>query len=315
MSRHNRLAIATYRGRPDASRDDGLLIAELNARGLEVVAAPWDTLDPDRNALDGVLIRSCWDYHVRLDEFLAWVSKLESRGIPLWNSPALLRWNARKDYLRELERGGIRAVPTVWVDHGSAASLGDILAERRWPEAVVKPLVSASAHQTWRTQGETDRDEERFRALVSAGGAMVQPYQAEILAGEWSLVFIGGRYSHAALKVPVTGDFRVQAQYGGRVVPGAPAPGVVDTASRVVFALPVLPLYARVDGFIDGSGDLVLMEVELIEPELFLGLEAMASSRLADVLIEALTPRGSTRREGDSRGPPDGGPGRPLRRD
>jgi hypothetical protein len=278
------LALATYPARPDATPDDAVLVSALEARGLTVMVAPWDSLDPAHGGLEGVLLRSCWDYHIRLEAFLAWIAGLERHGVRLWNSASLVRWNARKQYLRDLASRGIPTVPTAWLDSADTRSLGTVLLDRGWDQAVVKPVVSASAHQTWRTSLATaDPDDTRFRRLLSQGDVMVQPYLPAIESGEWSLVFLGGRYSHGVLKRPGPGEFRVQTQHGGRLAFEDPGKALVDTGAAVLHAAPERPLYARVDGCVV-EGKFTLMELELIEPELFLGRFPRAAGRLADLL-------------------------------
>jgi len=158
-----------------------------------------------------------------------------------------------------------------------------------WREAVIKPAVSASAFGTWRSSTETAfRDQSRLEQLLSAGDVMVQPLLSEVGdAGEWSLVFLGGSFSHAVLKRPAAGDYRVQWEFGGSAVSAAPARRLIADAGRVLAAVPGDALYARVDG-VEREGRLVLMELELIEPHLFLGWDDGAAGRLAEALRAAL---------------------------
>jgi glutathione synthase/RimK-type ligase-like ATP-grasp enzyme len=152
---------------------------------------------------------------------------------------------------------------------------------------VVKPSVSATAFETWRTGHRvTEDDEDRFRRLTGERPALVQPYLPEIEGGELSLVFLGGRYSHAVLKRPRPGDFRVQTDFGGTVEPVRPDPQVVEAAARALRATPGATLYARVDLCLV-AGQVQLMELELLEPALFFAGEPTAATWFAEALVEA----------------------------
>jgi hypothetical protein len=284
-----RLALATYAKLPNLNDDDRLLIDSFAALGVRAEPAVWDATDVAWEEFAAVIVRSCWDYHTRLAEFLCWIASLERLRVPLWNPAELLRWNSHKAYLRDLAAAGVETVPTHWLRRGEEASLAALLGAERWHEAVVKPAVSASAHGTWRTSVATAvQDQARLDALLARGDAMVQPYVDEVREqGEWSLVFLGSRFSHAALKRAGADDFRVQWEYGGSAVAGVPPLHLVRDAQRALSAVRGETLYARVDG-VDRGGRLMLVEVELIEPHLFLGWDPQASSRLAGALVPRL---------------------------
>jgi hypothetical protein len=284
-----RIALATYSKLPTLNDDDRLLIPALAALGVTAVPAVWDSDAVCWDEFQGVLIRSSWDYHLRPLEFLDWIARLERGGVGVWNPGALLRWNHHKRYLRDLAARGVATVPTRWLARGEPADLRALLADAGWRDVVIKPAVSASAFGTWRSSTATaSRDQSRLEELLSAGDVMVQPLLSEVGdAGEWSLVFLGGSFSHAVLKRPAAGDYRVQWEFGGSAVSAVPPEGVQADAGRVIAAAPGDPLYARVDG-VERDGRLVLMELELIEPHLFLGWDNGAAGRLAGALRAAL---------------------------
>jgi glutathione synthase/RimK-type ligase-like ATP-grasp enzyme len=175
-------------------------------------------------------------------------------------------------------------VPTAWVERREEGSLASLAGARGWRRVVVKPSVSATAFETWRTGSEvTADDERRFRRLTGERPALVQPYLPEIEGGELSLVFLGGAYSHAVLKRPRPGDFRVQTDFGGTVEPVRPEAHVVDAALRVLRAAPADTLYARVDLCLV-EGRVQLMELELLEPALFFATEPAAPARFVAAL-------------------------------
>ena len=266
-----RVALVTYRDRPELTDDDRLLIPHLLDFGVEARAVVWDDPRVDWQGFDLVLLRSCWDYHLRPGEFLAWVGALERRGVSMQNPAPLVRWNADKRYLRQLQAGGVRIPETHWIEEGQQASLGDILVQHGWKSAVAKPTVAATAYQTHLMFAEDAKQ-------MIQGPALVQDFLPEVRSvGEWSLVFFGGEFSHSVRKFAAPGEFRVQKEFGGTVEAVKAGSRLIDAASAVLKAVGESSLYARVDG-VEREGEFVLMELELIEPQLFLGLGAAAGA-------------------------------------
>ena len=286
------VALVTYDARRDVTDDDRLFADALAARGVSVHAIPWSDVSTRWSSFDAVVVRSCWDYFLRPDEFHAWLGHLESNRARVFNDVATLRWNADKTYLRELEARGVPVIPTRWLERGTASSLRALRRSTGWSELVVKPTVSGGAHRTWRAlPGDEVDDDSRLATMVDDGAVMVQPLVDVIeREGEWSLVFIDGDYSHAVLKRPRNGDFRVQREHGGSLEAGEPPAPVISAAERILASTPTVdepPLYARVDGCIV-DGELLLMELELLEPELFLRCAPTASARMAEALLGRL---------------------------
>jgi glutathione synthase/RimK-type ligase-like ATP-grasp enzyme len=284
-----RVALVTNAAHPTLSADDQLLRDALAARGFLPVAARWDDAAEEWSAYDAVVIRSCWDYHHRAAEFGAWLVALERQRARVFNPLLTLRWNTRKTYLRDLAARGVPVVPTVWVARGDEVTLAGVLRQSQWDDAVVKPTVSASAFETWRTRrAAAERDEHRFAQLARERDLMIQPYMPTIEGeGELSLIYLGGRFSHAVRKRPRPGDFRVQHEFGGTSEPMNPDADLVAQGARIVAAAPTPCLYARVDGCV-ADGQLTLMELELIEPSLFFGQDAGAADRFVEALREEM---------------------------
>jgi glutathione synthase/RimK-type ligase-like ATP-grasp enzyme len=292
-----RVALITYSGVPAITTDDRLLRDALVARGAEVEARPWDTR-ADWSVYHRIILRSCWNFHHRPEEFRGWVNDVKERyDGSLMNGPKLVQWSVDKRYLRDLDARGIAIVPTVWVsaDDDDVPDLAALIAEHGWDAGtVVKPAISATAHQTWRVgPEEAGAHQARFEALLasSPAGVMVQPFLPEIEDGEWSLVFLGGEFSHAVKKRPAAGDFRVQHDFGGTIERCEPDPALVDDASAALRAAAEVTdtglediLYARVDGVMR-SGRLLLMELELIEPVLFFAQAPGAAARMAELIV------------------------------
>ena len=280
-----RVALATFKALPSLSRDDQLVIPELALRRLVGVPAVWDAPHVRWDSFDAVVIRSCWDYHTRPDAFREWIDRVHHAGVPVWNPPAVLHWNIEKTYLRELVARGLAVVPTHWIERGSGASLASVLEEEGWTDAVVKPVVSASAENAWRTSvHRASADEARFRDLVTREGVMVQRFMEPIqTTGEWSLCFFRGVFSHAVLKRPQPGDFRVQSEFGATYRSASPHPALLAKAGAALAAAPAPCLYARVDGCVV-DGVFHLMELELLEPSLYLGYDGAAPARFAEAI-------------------------------
>ncbi len=277
-----RVALVTCREHPALPEDDRPLVAELSRLGIAARAETWDDASVKWTSFDVLVLRSTWDYHLRSAAFLAWIGARAAEGAALWNPAPLLLWNAHKFYLRDLATRGIPIAPTRFLPAGSAVKLADVLDEEGWDRAVLKPAVSASSHRTFViARGAAAERDADLRALVADGDALVQEYLSEIETdGEWSFVFLDGAFSHAVRKRPAPGDFRVQAEHGGTEEPGPAPPALVAEARRVVEAIDSPWLYARVDG-IESEGRLLLMELELIEPTLYLSAAANAARRLA----------------------------------
>jgi glutathione synthase/RimK-type ligase-like ATP-grasp enzyme len=294
----NRVALITYSGVPALTTDDRLLRDALVARGAQVEARPWDAR-ADWSSYHRIVLRSCWNFHHRPKEFLLWVNEVrENHDGLLRNSPALVQWSVDKRYLMDLDAHGIAIVPTIWVTaaEGEAApNLDALLAAQGWIEgAVVKPAISATAHQTWLVPPQRAPEHQtRFESLLasSPSGVMVQPFLPEIREGEWSLVFLGGEYSHAVVKRPADGDFRVQHDFGGTVERREPGASLIEDARAVLQAAARATdthaeeiLYARVDGIVRDGG-LLLMELEVIEPVLFFSHAPGAAARMAELIV------------------------------
>jgi len=264
---------------PDISASDQLVAEALERQGMTVVGRPWNAPGAMLDGHAAVILRSSWDYHLTPDHYLAWLGRCEEAGFNLWNPPALVRWNVSKRYLLDLETAGVAIVPTVVT---SAERVADVLETRAWPTAVVKPAIGASAHGAQvveRAEGQALA--QRIITAARDRDVVVQPFVEEIRsAGEWSLIFIDGELTHAVLKRPAAGDFRVQAAFGGKAERATPPESVIAAGRRAVAALPVAPLYARIDGVATRDGFLV-MEAEVNEPALFFLQAPQSAERFA----------------------------------
>lgn len=280
------IAFVTCAAVPNLTADDQLAVAVLASRGVRVAPVIWSDASVDWAAFDAVVVRSTWDYHTRPVEFRAWIDRVANVGARLWNPPAVLRWNMQKGYLRDLERAGVPVVPTEWLMRGARPEEASARIDARgWPDVVIKPAISATAFRTWRaSSADVVTSHERLRELLAEGDVMIQPFIREIQAhGEWSLVFLGGSFSHAVRKRPREADFRVQSEFGGTAHADVPSDDMLRAAERVLSHVRDPWAYARVDGLQTTDG-FVLLELEMLEPSLFLGMDADAPERLADAI-------------------------------
>jgi glutathione synthase/RimK-type ligase-like ATP-grasp enzyme len=278
-----RIVLATCRSKPALTSSDALLATELERTGATVIAAPWDTIiTPTGDYPVTVCLRSTWDYHRRWTEFRPWVAGFTDRNGGLWNPAETVLWNADKLYLRDLGAAGIALPLTRWFEPGERPDVEAILRDWKLPRAVLKPRVSATAFGTYLVSAGRALSDDEWKPLEASGG-LIQAFVPEIeLQGEISLVYVDEGFSHAVRKRPVSGDFRVQGDFGGTVEVVAPSRSVLAFGDAVVAAVSRPWLYARVD-LVEADRGPLLMELELIEPDLF--LTPAAAARLAAALL------------------------------
>ena len=267
-----------------------MMLPFLAAAGVETHIIDWRSMDWRSSyfnfgRFDLLVLRSCWDYHLRGAEFTEWLRRA-ARQVPVFNDLETVLWNQNKFYLRELESQGMEIAPTIFVTAGQAIGAAERSQLESWPKVVVKPAVSASAHKTFLIDGAALPSDAELAKLMG-GPFLVQQFIPEIqIEGEISFIYIDGRYSHAVLKRPAAGDFRVQKEHGGSAETFLAPAALLDQANQIAAAVPQVrdSLYCRIDA-VAKNGKLVLMELELIEPEMFLGLAEGAAERFAAAIV------------------------------
>ena len=241
--------------------------AALRAGGATVDPVPWTRAD-DLSGYDLILPLVVWGYHLRYGDWLAFLNRCEQERLPIINPPALLRWNSDKAYLAEFDSRGVPTVHTIAVDVLDEHALAEARSRFGCANLVVKPPVSASATGTYRL-GPGDP----IPADAADRRMLIQPFMPSVTDdGEYSIMLFDDVFSHAIVKRPRRGDFRVQPHLGGTEVPCDPPPGSIELAKAALAAAPAPATYARVDMIGDEQGDLRIMELELIEPSLWLDL-------------------------------------------
>ncbi len=265
-------------------RDDDLdfLAPALRRRGVEVETPGWSDPKVDWASFDLAMISSTWDYYERQGEFRDWL-KLADRETTLVNSLGLVEWNLDKRYLLEIEAAGVPTIPTVWIEPGGEAEAVDEIAQLGWEQVVIKPVIDLGARNLVRVPADLVEEMlERYEVAT-----MAQPYLPSVATeGELSLVHLGGELSHSLRKLPARGDFRVQPQYGGTHQTEEFGSVLRELAEGAIAVSPSEPLYARVDIVAAEDGPVVI-EIELIEPALYLDTAPASAETLANALLAA----------------------------
>lgn len=280
------VALVTYSRLPDLDSDDRLLLQALRERGVDARAAIWDDPVIDWSRFKLCVIRSTWDYHERHTEFMAW-AEAAARVTRLWNPIEALRWNTHKSYLRDLAERGILVVPTEWLAAGSSAHLQALLDLRGWERAVLKPAISASAYKTMIVRGDNVGEaQDLLDSLLPSRDLMLQPFMEAVdTQGERSLIFIDGKFTHAVRRPSVLRE----PEYGPeKYVEVEPAEDEEGFGVQVLRAADLPSLYARVDVVRDGDNKLRLMELELVEPSLWLAHSPLAVERFTAGIVSRL---------------------------
>lgn len=275
------IALATSAALPGLAPDDRLLLKALRDRGLAAEPVVWEDRHYDWPSATMCVIRSAWDYAYRRQEFLAWVERVAS-AIPLWNPAPVVVWNTHKRYLVDLAARGVPTVPTRVLPAGSPTTLRAIRQETGWGDLILKAAVAQTGRYLMRVPGDREAEGQRhLDRLLPAEDMLAQPFLPGVTQdGETSLVYMDGEFSHAAHKRPAAGDFRVHDDFDGSLDPVVPSDAQREVAEAAVAAVGSAVLYARVD-LVPGPEGPVVMELELVEPDLYLGTAIGAAERLA----------------------------------
>lgn len=267
------IALVSYQNKKSTQshlEEDFQLSKFLETKGLIVTRAEWNDLQIDWKQFDVVILKSPWDYHDNFNSFILWISNLDKAGIKILNPFKTILWNSDKHYLQQIADDGLPVIESIFLQKGMTANLAGLLDKSLHKKLIIKPCISAGAKNTLLlTLDNVSSIQNDINGLLANESFLVQPFMEEILQGELSFIFFNGNFSHSILKLPKTGDFRVQSEHGGTVQKINAAIAHLQAASRYVEKYGKGTLYARVDGIIS-NGTFVLMELELIEPYLFL---------------------------------------------
>jgi glutathione synthase/RimK-type ligase-like ATP-grasp enzyme len=264
--------------------DDDLVVEPLRDLGHEAEFVAWRQA-VDWRQYDGVVIRSTWDYQEHLPAFLRVLKEIETLS-RLANPLPLLNWNSdKKIYLQDVEKRGGRIIPTIWGD----SKIDDQLIQQwfeqfQTDELVIKPTVGANAQDASRLKRGAVKVNELSKTFAQRSH-MVQPFMRGIVEeGEFSLFYFNGDYSHAILKTPKADDFRVQEEHGAEIKPFEPAAELLATGEKIVQCISPTPLYARIDLVRTEAGEFAVVELELIEPSMYLRMAKHAPQMFAEAI-------------------------------
>jgi len=256
------------------SEDDKLLIF-LKSKGLDIEMVIWNDRSINWDKFSVAILKSPWDYFDLISDFYEWLDLLEQKNIKLLNPVNVVRWNADKHYLAEIADAGLKIIPSYFISKGEKIDLKQFFQKFEANRLIVKPCVSGGAKNTFKVSLENVEEiNTKLSKLLIDEDYIIQPFLNEILEeGEWSFIFFNGIYSHSLVKQAKKGDFRVQPAHGGSVHPQQADNDLIRVAQAYVDQFAKNCLYARVDGTFVNS-QFLLMELELIEPFLFLNTHA-----------------------------------------
>jgi glutathione synthase/RimK-type ligase-like ATP-grasp enzyme len=281
------MALVTARELPKPERETVMVQEALAELEVAATIVAW-TAAVDWAAYELVVCRTPWDYFPVVDEFCAW-ARAVGAVTRLENPAKVITWNAHKSYMVELAASGVRVVPTEVVRRNGDGADGsdgiDTLAAFGDDLVVIKPAVSGGAMGAELLPAASPEAAAHLTGLAADGDVLVQPFLPEVAEGETSLVYFDGELSHAVRKVPAAGEYRVQDHHGGAVHPHVATAAERALAEQTLAAVPAATAYARID-LLSDSGGPVLMEAELIEPELFLPYDPPSVHRFARVLAD-----------------------------
>lgn len=289
-----KIALITYQDKGkyhaiNVQNEDDTLIDFLKSKGLNITKEIWNDEKVNWEDYDLAILKSPWDYFDLIEDFYAWLAVIESKNVRLLNPIDIVKWNADKHYLLDIENAGLNVTPSIFLSKDDKIDLSIYFKKLNTINFIIKPAVSGGSKNTFKVDIDSVEDvNEKIQILIQEEDFIVQPFLNEIAEnGEWSFIFFGGKFSHALLKKAKAGDFRVQHTFGGTVHLQKPATKLIEIAQLYINKFAQNCLYARVDGaFVNKQ--FMLMELELIEPYLFLDLEKESYERYYKALQQLI---------------------------
>ena len=289
-----KIALVTYQDKGayntiNVNNEDNQIISFLTEKGLNISKEIWNDERVEWENYDLAILKSPWDYFDLIEDFYVWLAKLESKKVRLLNPLSIVKWNADKHYLLDIEHASLKVTPSIFITKGDKINLIEYFDKFETEKIIVKPVVSGGSKNTFKvTAANADEINEKLKSLVELEDFIIQPFLTEIEEdGELSFLFFNGKFSHGLLKKAAKGDFRVQATFGGTVHPQKPNDELVAIAKKYIDQFAKGCLYARVDGALVNN-EFILMELELIEPFLFLDTNDKALENYYEALIELI---------------------------
>ncbi|MEO5909533.1 MAG: hypothetical protein ABIP95_01535 [Pelobium sp.] len=270
--------------------EDEILLSFLTKKGLKIKEEIWTDEQVIWGNYTHLLIKSPWDYFDKYEQWTQWLNHIKLLNLIVINPIITIQWNSDKHYLKEIESAGLKTTPTQFIEKGTFSDLTTFFTIFASAALVVKPSVSGGSKNTMRFNAENVIEiQELLNGFLKEEAYMVQPFIEEITNdGEWSFLFFNGKYSHSLIKKAKAGDFRVQHYLGGTIHPQTPSKQQIEAIQPYVDQFAKGCLYARVDGFYR-NGEFYLMELELIEPFLFLFTAPQSYENYYQALNQMLT--------------------------
>jgi len=289
MPSYSDITILTSEQFNEPHSDDIFLSRALKEEGLRVDLQAWEELEPQSHDTGAYIFRTTWGYYRRLKDFKAFLRKLDETGKSVWNPISIIKWNLHKKYLLELRGKLLPVVPTEIVRVSDQLNLHHLSEKLGSERLVIKPCIGASGYLTFRFSSNTGLGEDEQKLIDLKGqDILVQPFIESIATeGEYSFIFVDGVFTHCVLKQPATSEFRVQSDHGGTESKIPAPPKGLQVARQILESLDEDILYARVD-LVRHHSSWFLMELELIEPQLWFRYEASAATALALALSKRL---------------------------
>lgn len=280
--------IASNENETNILLEDSIIQKAFEKRGMKVFRTSWSNPNFDWSSSKLLFISTTWDYFDRFPEFDKWMEFVKNKSV-LINPYETVKWNIDKHYLLDLKNNGINIPSTIFIEKGEQKTLTQLFDETSWEEVVIKPSISGAGRHTYRLTRDNIGDYDKlFANLLEDESIMFQEFQKNVITkGEVAYMFMGGEYTHAILKIAKKGDFRVQDDFGGTVEEYIPSESELIFAKQVVKNCGKETFYARVDIIYDNNNQLVVSELELIEPELWFRFNEAAADKLADLIYNA----------------------------
>lgn len=279
------VVLATCAALPGLAPDDRLLIPALRRRGVAAEPAVWEDPHYEWSSAALCVIRSAWDYAYRPAAFQDWMRRVAA-AVPVWNPPGVVEWNMHKRYLVDLADRGVPTVPTLVLPAGPPTRLAEVLERQGWDDVILKAAVAQTGRYLMRVTPDRRAEGQRhLDRLQPYEDMLIQPFvPGAVESGETSVVFVDGAVSHAVRKQAAAEELRVHDDFGGTIEPISPAADELETARSAVAAAAAPLLYARVD-LVRGPTGPMVMELELVEPELYLRYADRAADRMANAIL------------------------------
>lgn len=289
-----KIALITYQDKgayasPTAENEDDTLLNYLQTKNLSIEKVIWNDPKVQWENYQLAILKSPWDYFDLITDFYAWLGMLKAKGIKLLNPIDIVKWNADKHYLHDIEKSGLKVTQSIYLSKGESVNLTNYFKVFNADQFILKPCISGGSKNTFKVNlANADEINIKLEQLLADEGFILQPFLNEIENdGEWSFLFFGGKFSHALLKKAKSGDFRVQHSFGGSIHPQQPEKHLIEEAQKYVDLFAKDCLYARVDGALVNN-ELILMELELIEPFLFFNTNEKALDNYYEALMKLI---------------------------